>query len=111
VREPLVWYRQHGNGDDRHRSLTAEQVLQFLRIYRATMPEQLNLRDRALFYSYSGYWLFELYALIPRERRPSLRGFVFRAWRAGLYDPRWLGRAGYKRLLKVILGKDKLSSP
>jgi hypothetical protein len=45
-----------------------------------------------------------LYSLVPAGRRPPLRTFLFRAWREGLYDPRWRGRSGYKQALKAVFG-------
>ena len=53
--------------------------------------------DRALFYAFTGYWLFTLYRLVPPAQRTSLRRFVMRAWRDGLYDPRWSRGLGRKR--------------
>jgi glycosyltransferase involved in cell wall biosynthesis len=103
VREPLVWYGKHGDGDDRHLAMTTDHILRMFTVYRATLPERLSAEDRALFYSYSGYWLFTLYHLTPPANRPSLRRFVSRAWRDGLYNPRWSRGCGRKRLIGMLL--------
>jgi len=48
--------------------------------------------------------LVALYNLVPPDARPSLRSFLFQAWREGLYDPRGRGGFGYKQALKAVLG-------
>jgi glycosyltransferase involved in cell wall biosynthesis len=104
VREPLAWYRAHGEDEGRHRTMTAEHVLKLFRTYRSTLPKRLDAEDRSLFYAYSGYWLIALYHLVPAAGRPSLRSFLFQAWREGLYDPGHRGRASYRQALKAMLG-------
>ena len=107
LREPLAFCRRHDDGDDlRHQSLTDDQIVRFLSLYREPLPEPLSRRDRKLFYKYTGYWLFALHALIPPERRPPLRRFLLRAWREGIYAPQWLGRSGIRRLGKALLGRE-----
>jgi hypothetical protein len=103
LRDPLVWYRKHGDSDDRHLAMNGEHILRLLQLYRDAFPERLSTPDRALFYGYTGYWLFTLYRLVPPEARPPLRPFVFRAWRKGLYDPRWSSGLGRKRLIALML--------
>jgi glycosyltransferase involved in cell wall biosynthesis len=103
IREPLVWYRGHGDADSRHLAMSTEHILRMFSLYRATLPERLTGDDRALFYGSSGYWLFTLYRLTPAAGRPSLRQFVFRAWRDGLYNPRWSRGLGRKRLIESML--------
>lgn len=103
VRDPLVWYRKHGDSDDRHLAMNGDHILRLLHLYRDVLPAQLSPEDRALFYGYTGYWLFTLYRLVPPDARPRLRPFVFRAWREGLYDPRWSSGFGKKRLIKLLL--------
>ena len=101
IREPLAWYRRHGARDGRHDMMTAEHILRLFRAYRSTLPATQPTRD---FFSYSSYWLVALYHLVPSDARPSLRSFLFQAWREGLYDPRGRGKAGYKQALKAALG-------
>ena len=103
IRDPLVWYRKHGGVDDRHLAMNAEHILRLFAVYRAAFPERLCREDRALFYGYTGYWLFTLYDLVPPDARPALRPFVFRAWRKGLYSPRWSRGYGRKRLITLML--------
>jgi hypothetical protein len=103
IREPLVWYGKHGDGDDRHLAMSPAHILRMFSLYRATLPERLSGDDRDLFYSYSGYWLFTLYRLTPTAGRSSLRRFVFEAWRDGLYNPRWSRGLGRKRLIGLLL--------
>jgi glycosyltransferase involved in cell wall biosynthesis len=106
IREPLVWYRRHHQeGDTRHLTMTTEHVLRLFQAYRALLPAQWNKRDRALFFSYTGYWLFELYRLTPPEGRPSVRQFLFRAWRDGLYDPRSRGRFGLRQIGRALFNR------
>ena len=103
VRDPLVWYRKHGDSDDRHLAMSADNVLRLMKQYRAVFPARLSPEDRALFYGYTGHWLFTLYRLLPPESKPPLRPFVFRAWREGVYDPRWSSGLGRKRLIGLML--------
>jgi glycosyltransferase involved in cell wall biosynthesis len=103
VVDPLVWYRKHGESDIRHLAMNGEHILRLLQVYRDAFPRRLSATDRALFYGYTGYWLFTLYRLVPPESRPPLRPFVFRAWREGLYDPRWSAGYGRKRLIRLML--------
>jgi glycosyltransferase involved in cell wall biosynthesis len=103
VRDPLVWYRKHGDADDRHLAMNAENILRLFRLYRAAFPARMATDDRALFYGYTGYWLFTLYRLLPPQARPPLRRFVLRAWREGLYNPRWSTGIGKKRLIRLLL--------
>ena len=83
--------------------MTTEHILQLFTLYRAALPAQLSRVDQALFYSYSGYWLFTLYRLTPPAERAPLRAFVLRAWRSGLYNPRWSAGYGRKRLIRLLL--------
>lgn len=110
VRAPLVWYRRHDDGV-RHKGMTADHILALFRRYRATLPAPLSPRDQALFYTYSGYWLFELFALTPDDQRPSLRRFLFRVWAEGLYQPKWRGRYGLRLLQRALLGKGPATTP
>jgi glycosyltransferase involved in cell wall biosynthesis len=103
IRDPLVWYRKHGDVDHRHLAMNADHILRLFTVFRATFPERLCPEDQALFYGYTGYWLFTLYDLVPPEARPALRPFVFRAWRDGLYSPRWSRGYGRKRLIALML--------
>ena len=105
IREPLVWYRHHGHGDTRHLAMTTDHVLQLLRTYRECLPRQWTRQDRALFFSYSGYWLFELYRLAPPENRPPVWRFLLRAWREGLYNPRARGRFGLRQIQRALLNQ------
>jgi glycosyltransferase involved in cell wall biosynthesis len=103
IREPLVWYGKHGEGDVRHLAMRTEHILRLFSAYRAALPPRLSVEDRALFYSYSGYWLFTLYRLTPPAGRSPLRPFVVRAWRDGLYSPKWSAGYGRKRLIGLML--------
>jgi glycosyltransferase involved in cell wall biosynthesis len=102
IRDPLVWYRKHDDSA-RHLAMNGEHILRLLHEYRVAFPARLSSTDRALFYGYTGYWLFTLYHLVPPAARPPLRRFVLRAWREGLYDPRWSSGLGRKRLIRLIL--------
>lgn len=106
VREPLVWYRHHErDGDTRHMAMAAEHILHLLDTYRSKLPPALTNEDWALFFSYSGYWLFELYRLTPPAQRPPVWKFLFQAWRRGLYDPRARGRFGVRQIQRALLNQ------
>jgi hypothetical protein len=84
-------------------AMNTEHILRLFARYRAALPARLGAEDRRLFYAYSGYWLFTLYGLTPPSERAPLRPFVFRAWRGGLYNPRWSAGYARKRLIRLML--------
>ena len=102
IQDPLVWYRHHGDGDTRHLAMAADHILHLLRTYRAALPARWVGDDRARFFSYTGYWLFELYRLTPPAQRPPVWKYLFRAWRQELYDPRARGRFGVRQILRAL---------
>jgi hypothetical protein len=102
ITEPLVWYRRHGEGDTRHLAMTADHILHLLRAYRDALPGGWSEDDRAAFFTYSGYWLFELYRLTPPAQRPPVWKYLLRAWRQGLYHPRARGRFGVRQILRAL---------
>jgi hypothetical protein len=104
VREPMVWYRHHEDGA-RHATMTADHVLRLLRAYRDCLPARWSSQDEALFFSYSGYWLFELYRLTPAGLRPPVWRYLLRAWREGLYNPRARGRFGLRQMQRALLNR------
>lgn len=103
IHDPLVWYGRHGDGDVRHMAMHTDHILRLFAGYRAALPASLGAEDRALFYAYSGYWLFTLYRLTPPAARAPLRRFVVEAWRRGLYNPRWSAGLARKRLIGLLL--------
>jgi glycosyltransferase involved in cell wall biosynthesis len=103
VREPLVWYRRHA-GLTRHEGMSAAHILRLFTLYRSTLSRPLTANDQALFYTYSGYWLFTLYDLTPEDQRPAFGRFLFRVWADGLYQPKWRGRFGFRLLQRALLG-------
>jgi glycosyltransferase involved in cell wall biosynthesis len=106
IRAPAVWYRAHGDGDRRHDAMMPEHILRLFARYRAALPADLSDDDRRLFYDFSGYWLFTLHRLVPDAAQWPLRRFALRAWRDGLYDPRWSRGVGRKRLIgRTLTGR------
>ena len=102
---PMAWYREHGAGDSRNRAMSGEHVLHLLETYRAAFPAPIAEDDRALFLTYSGYWLPALLAMLPADTEPPRHRVLFRAWRTGLYDPRRSRAFGRKRLLASMLSR------
>jgi glycosyltransferase involved in cell wall biosynthesis len=106
IRDPMVWYRHHEReADHRHGAMTADHILRLLDVYRSKLPARLTKEDWALFFSYSGYWLFELYRLTPSNQRPAVWKFLFSAWRRGLYDPRARGHLGLRQIQRALLNQ------
>ena len=105
VREAMVWYRHHGDGDTRHLTMTTDHVLRLLREYRDLLPSRWTKQDQALYFSYSGYWLFELYRLTPPASRPPVWRFLLRSWREGLYNPRARGRFGLRQIQRAAMNQ------
>ncbi len=104
VHEPLVWYRRHAD-TARHDGMSADHIVRLFMLYRSTLPRPLSPSDRALFYTYSGDWLFTLYDLTPDDQRPAFGRFLYRVWAAGLYQPKWRGRFGLRLLQRALLGQ------
>ena len=73
IRDPLTWYRKHDD-TDRHLAMNAGHILRLFTAYRAAFAQQWSREDRALFYGYTGYWLFTLYHLVPPEARANRCG-------------------------------------
>jgi glycosyltransferase involved in cell wall biosynthesis len=105
LREPLVFYRHHPDFE-RHKGMSADHIVRLFRLYQSLLSSPLTPADRALFYRYSGYWLFRLYDLTPDDRRPSLARFLFRVWRENLYQSKWTGRFGSRLILRALTGGD-----
>ena len=101
LRDPLAWYRHHTD-HARHNGMTADHILRLLTRYRSTLTAPLNPADQALFYAYSGYWLFTLYDLTPDDQRPPFREFLFRVWKDGLYQAKWRGRFGLRLIARAL---------
>lgn len=110
IREPLAWYRGHGSNDNRHEGMSADNILELLKTYRATLPEKMHIRDEALFFPYAADWLSILYRLTPDDRKPPAARFMFQAWRAGLYNPRWERHFGLSRLRGALKDSRKYRS-
>jgi alpha-1,3-rhamnosyltransferase len=98
IRDPVAWYRGHGENDDRHEGMSSANILELIKTYRAALPERMHIHDEALFFPYAAEWLTILYRLTPNNRKPSMTKFIYQAWRAGLYNPRWERRFGLSRL-------------
>lgn len=105
IRDPVAWYRAHGETDDRHEGMSSANILELFKTYRAALPGRMHIHDEALFFPYAAEWLTILYHLTPANRKPSMTRFIYQAWRAGLYNPRWERRFGLSRLRR------ELSSP
>lgn len=110
VHDPLVWYRHHPD-TARHNGMTAAHIEHLFAHYRSLLPASMSLDDRALFYTYSGHWLFRLYDLTPDAQRPPFRRFLFRVWRQGLYQAGWRGRFGLRLLRRALLGERSVVAP
>ena len=85
--------------------MDTNHILRLLRVYRDSLPERWSKDDRTAFFTYTGYWLLELYRLTPPAQRPPVWKFLFRAWRDGLYDPRARGRFGVRQIQRALLNQ------
>jgi glycosyltransferase involved in cell wall biosynthesis len=102
IRDPLAWYRAAPDGDGRHGAMRVEHIVRLFHTYKSALSRPLSPADEALFYRYSGYWLFRLYDLTPTDSRPAFGAFLIRAWREGLYQPRWRGRFGLRLIARAL---------
>ena len=104
MRDPLAWYRHHPD-TARHKGMRADHILRLFTLYRSLLSQPMTATDEALFYRYSGYWLFRLYDLTPDDQRPAFARFLFQVWSLGLYQARWRGRFGFRLLQQALLGR------
>lgn len=102
IRDPVAWWRGHGEDDDRHEGMSSANILELIKAYRDALPKRMHIHDEALFSPYAIDWLTILYRLTPSRRKPSITRFMFQAWRAGLYNPRWERRFGLSRLRRAL---------
>lgn len=107
VRAPMVWYRHHPEGDERHDDMRTDHVLALFERYRAAWPPRWTAQDASLFYAYSRAWLFELYRLIPPMNRPALGRFAFDAWRRGVHQPRLRGTLGFGHVATSLVKTER----
>jgi glycosyltransferase involved in cell wall biosynthesis len=104
IRERLAWYRAAAADDMRHQAMRVDHIIRLFALYKAALPQPLTPQDQALFFGYSGYWLFRLYDLTPDDARPAFGRFLVRAWREGLYQPKWRGRFGLRLIRRALIG-------
>ena len=103
VRDAVVWYRHHPD-TARHKGMTSAHILRLFTLYRSLLPQPLSPADQALFYRYSGYYLFVMYDLTPDHQRPAFGRFLWQVWTRGLYQAKWRGRFGLRMVKRAIFG-------
>ena len=104
IRDPLVWYRQawrrrHPAPGDEHRPHPPA----VRHLPRGAAGAAQRRRSRAVLLVQR---ILAVHAVSPHAARradASLRRFVVRAWRGGLYNPRWSAGYGRKRLIRLML--------
>ena len=87
IRAPLVLYRHHPGQDTNTGSLSAKNLIELMKAYRAALPSDWSRADQQLFYGHARWYLTQYgYArLAPEERigaltfiRTSIRNKVLR---------------------------------
>ena len=77
IRTPLVLYRRHPGQDTNTGSLSAENLIELVKSYRAVLPAHLSRADQRLFYRYASSFLTRYgYARLAREQRPGAATFI-----------------------------------
>lgn len=88
IRAPLVLYRHHPGQDTNSGPLSANNLIELMRAYRAALPTHWSRADEQLFYAHASWFLVQYgYArLAPEERigavtfaRKSIRNKVLRS--------------------------------
>jgi glycosyltransferase involved in cell wall biosynthesis len=77
IRAPLVLYRHHRGQDTKTGSLSAKNLIELTRAYRAALPSDWSRADQELFYGHSRYFLTQYgYARLAQEERLGAITFV-----------------------------------
>jgi glycosyltransferase involved in cell wall biosynthesis len=79
IRAPLVSYRHHPGQDTKTGALTAQNLIELTKAYRAALPSDWSRADQKLFYGHSRYFLTQYgYARLAQEERIGAITFVRR---------------------------------
>jgi hypothetical protein len=77
IRAPLVLYRHHPGQDTNTGSLSAKNLIELMRAYRAALPSDWSRADQQLFYGHARYFLTQYgYARLAKEERIGAITFV-----------------------------------
>jgi len=77
IRAPLVLYRHHPGQDTKTGSLTAQNLIELMRAYRAALPSDWSRADQELFYGHARWYLTQYgYARLAEEERIGAITFV-----------------------------------
>ena len=77
MRAPLVLYRHHPGQDTNTGSLSAKNMIELMKAYRAALPSDWSRADQELYYGYARWFLTQYgYAHLAREERIGAITFV-----------------------------------
>lgn len=77
IRAPLVMYRHHPGQDTNTGQLTAKNLIELMRAYRAALPKDWPRADQQLFYRHASVFLTRYgYARLPPEERQGAVNFI-----------------------------------
>jgi GT2 family glycosyltransferase len=108
IRAPLVLYRHHPRQDTKTGALSASNLIELMRAYRAALPARWGKADQELFYNYAVYWLLHYgYARLAPEERIGAATFIRKSIRTGVLRLRDI-RAGHVTTLMRADGKRAL---
>jgi hypothetical protein len=82
IRAPLVLYRHHPGQDTNAGPLSAKNLIELMRAYRAALPAHWSQPDQELFYAHAIYFLIRYgYTRLPADERIGAVTFVLKAIR------------------------------
>ena len=80
IRAPLVSYRHHPGQDTNTGPLSARNMIELMKAYRAALPSAWSRADQELFYGHARWYLTQYgYAHLAREERVGAITFVRKA--------------------------------
>jgi glycosyltransferase involved in cell wall biosynthesis len=115
IREPLVYCRSHGSGDQRSRGINFDHFLNFMKFYRSCFPQNWSGSDRLLYNRWASRVLVN--SVVEDHSRFSM---AILALRQGLVAPGQLFKTfasslayqfyvGAKRIIKSFLGDNAVN--
>jgi glycosyltransferase involved in cell wall biosynthesis len=102
IRAPLVLYRRHPGQDTNTGRLSAKNLIELMRAYRAALPENWPRADQELFYRHATYFLTRYgYARLESDQRIGAMAFLRESIRNKVLRVRDLRPGGLEIMMRA----------
>jgi glycosyltransferase involved in cell wall biosynthesis len=101
IKERLVYYRFHGNNDQRSKGLRTDHLIGFLSFYRSCLPQDLDQNDRMIFSRYSANAIIDM-LVKPETTMNDRRDLILGSIRRGILNPIFFAQFIVKRIKASI---------